>query len=192
MKSRIARAVAAIAVGSMLAVATGGVAAASVQESKGNTDTTAVGAQVLQLRDQLTKVAYAGDVGATQNTLGKLTPVLADLAGGHTYAIKAEAQRAAATSSDYSDEASKVLADRSIKPRQLPPIPALPKLPPPLDIVSNLLTNLLTLVTGLLGGLLGGAVPALPVPGLPAVPAVPGAPAVPGVPAVPALPALPA
>lgn len=175
MKSIIARSIATVAVGSLLAVASGGVASASVADGHGSTSTQAAAAQVLQLRDGLTKVAYAGDVAATRGTLDKLNPMLADLAAGKRYSIQAEQQNTASVAAGQGTETSRVLADPSVTPRQLPPVPALPKLPPPLDIVSNLLTNLLTTVTSLLSGLLGGGLPPLPVPGVPGVP-TPGLP----------------
>jgi hypothetical protein len=168
MKGRIVRSIAVVAAGSVLALASAGIAAADVAGGKGNSSTEAAGAQVLQLRDQLTKVAYAGDVNATKGTLGQLNPLLGDLSAGQRYSIEAAAKRSANLANGESNEAYRVLTNPSITPRQVPPVPSLPKLPPPLDIVSNLLQNLLTALTGLLGGLLGSA-PALPVPapGLP-------------------------
>jgi hypothetical protein len=176
MKSNIARAIAAIAAGSLLAMATAGMAAASPVGGKGTSSTEAAAAQVLQLRDDLTKVAYAGDVAATKDALAKLSPVLGDVAAGKRYVVQVDAQVKAADSKMRSDETSRILADPTATPRQLPPLPnvgaLLPKLPPPLSVVSDLLTTLLNAVTGLLGSLLSALPIPLPVPALP-IPALP-------------------
>ncbi|AXB45736.1 hypothetical protein [Amycolatopsis albispora] len=178
MKGIIARSIAAIAVGSLLAVASSGVAAASVVDNgKGASSTQAAGARVLELRDQLAKVAYAGDVSGTQGAVGQLDPLLTDLAAGDRYAIQSEAQETAGVARDYNTEVSRVLKTPNSEPRQVPPVPGLPPLPDPLTMVSGLLQSLLTTLTTLLGSLLGGAtVPAVPLP-VPAVPAVPALPA---------------
>ncbi|MEC3975061.1 hypothetical protein [Amycolatopsis sp. H20-H5] len=170
MKGNIARTIAAVAAGSLLAVASGGMAAASPAGGHGSSATQAVAAQVLQMRDDLTKVAYAGDVAKTQSALNTMSPVLADLAAGKRYTIQAETQARAVDSQDRADESSRLIADPTATPRQLPPLPlpALPDLPGPLKVVSDLLKTLLVAVTGLVSGLLGGLpVPGLPVPGLP-------------------------
>ncbi|TNC22904.1 hypothetical protein [Amycolatopsis alkalitolerans] len=176
MKGKFARIIAVAVAGSVLAMTGAGVASA---EGKGTSSTEAVGQQVLQLRDQLTRSAYGADVAGTERSLGQLSPVLGDLAAGQKYSIQADTQRQAADAHSVSTETSRVLADPSQAQtaRQLPSVPNLPDLPPPLNIVSNLLKSLLSLVTGLLGGLLGGGVPALPVPGVPSLPTppVPGA-----------------
>ncbi|HVV10865.1 hypothetical protein [Amycolatopsis sp.] len=167
MQGKIARAVAVLVAGSVLALAGAGVASAG---GKGTSSTEAAGQQVLQLRDQITKAAYGSDVSGTERSLDQLSPLLGDLAAGQKYTIQSENQQQAATANGQSTEASRILADPSqaAAARQLPPVPSLPDLPPPLNIVSNLLKNLLTLVTSLLSGLLGSAsVPALPVPALP-------------------------
>ncbi|PRX44753.1 hypothetical protein B0I33_111268 [Prauserella shujinwangii] len=174
MKGRIARAIAAAAAGVMLAVTGSGMAAASVVEGgKGSSSTEAAGTKVLELRDELTRKAYAGDVAGTQDTLARLDPLLADLAAGQQYSIQAESQQRADVAHQHAREAARLLADPSATPRQVPsvPLPEIPDLPPPLDVVSNLLKSLLSAVTGLLAGLLGGGVPELPVPETPEVPA---------------------
>ncbi|MFD4195301.1 MULTISPECIES: hypothetical protein [Amycolatopsis] len=162
MLGKFARIIAVAVAGSVLAVSGAGVAAAG---GKGTSSTQAAAEQVLQLRDQLARAAYAGDVPATQRSLGQMSPVLGDLAAGQKYTIQSDAQQAAATGNDYAAEASRVLADPSKagEVRQLPPVPDIPDLPPPLNIVSNLLKNLLKTVTSLLASLLGSA-PPLPVP----------------------------
>lgn len=176
MKSNIARSIAVIAVGSLLSMATAGMAVASPAGGKGTSSTEAAAAQVLQLRDDLTKVAYAGDVAATKDTLSKLSPLLGDVAAGKRYVVQVDAQAKAADSKMRSDETSRILADPTATPRQLPPLPnvgaLLPKLPPPLSVVSDLLTTLLNAVTGLLGSLLSALPIPLPVPALP-IPALP-------------------
>ncbi|MTD55975.1 hypothetical protein [Amycolatopsis pithecellobii] len=183
MKGKFARITAIAVAGSVLAMAGAGIASA---EGKGTSSTEAVGQQVLQLRDQLTRAAYGADVAGTQRSLDRLDPVLGDLAAGQKYSIQADRQQQAADARSLASDSSRVLADPSQAPtaRQLPvPVPDLPDLPPPLNIVTNLLKSLLTLVTTLLGGLLGGGVPSLPVPGLP----VGGAPSLP-TPGAPSLP----
>lgn len=193
MKSNIVRSIALITAGSLMVLASGAVASAGTVGGKGTSSTEAASAQVLQLRDDLTRVAYAGDVAGTKSTLNKLTPLLGDLAAGKRYAIQVDAQEKAADSKMRSTETSRILADPTATPRQLPPLPnigaLLPKLPPPLSIVTDLLTTLLNALTGLLSSLLSALpiplpLPALPLPGLPALP-VPALPAVPAVPAVP-------
>ncbi|MER6873811.1 hypothetical protein ABT279_27030, partial [Amycolatopsis sp. NPDC000673] len=74
MKGKIGRIIAVVAAGSLLAVGTSGMASASPAGGKGSSATQAVAAQVLQMRDDLTKVAYAGDVAKTRADLGKLSP----------------------------------------------------------------------------------------------------------------------
>ncbi|GAB3000124.1 hypothetical protein LWP59_36745 [Amycolatopsis acidiphila] len=175
MKGKFARILAIAVAGSVLAVSGAGVASA---DGKGTSSTEAAGQQVLQLRDQLTKSAYAADVPGTQRSLDQLSPVLGDLAAGQKYSIQADAQQQAADANGLSTEGSRILADpaQAQTARQLPPVPSLPDLPAPLDMVGNLVKNLLVTVTSLLLSLLPGGVPALPVPALP-VPAAP----VPGV-----------
>ncbi|WP_026360649.1 hypothetical protein [Amycolatopsis nigrescens] len=174
MKSRIARSIAVVAIGGLLAVASGGVAAAGTLGGKGTSSTQAAGAQMLQFRDELTKVAYAGDVTSTRSALGKMNPLLKDLSEGKRYSIAVEQQNVATDAKARSSEASRLLADPNAKPRQLPPLPLppLPDLPGPLKVVSDLLKTLLTAVTGLVAGLLGGGlpVPPLPVPPVPPLP----------------------
>lgn len=193
MKGNIGRIVALVAAGSLLAVGTAGMASASPVGGKGSSATEAVGAQVLQMRDDLTKVAYAGKVGMTRADLDKLSPVLADLAAGKRYTIQSETQQLSSAAQMRADESNRLLGDPTATARQLPPlpipVPTLPDLPGPLKIVSDLVKALLAAVTGILGGLLG-AVPPLPVP-LPPVPPVPGVPPVPA-PPVPGVPPVPA
>ncbi|WP_308190209.1 hypothetical protein [Amycolatopsis sp. GM8] len=194
MKGKFARIIAVAVAGSVLAMTGAGVAAA---DGKGSSSTEAVGQQVLQLRDQLTRAAYGADVPGTQRSLDQLNPVLGDLAAGQKYSIQADQQRQAADAQTYAGESSRILADPSQAGtvRQLPvALPDLPDLPPPLNIISNLVKSLLSLVTGLLSGLLGGGgLPPLPVPGLPGLPGgapslpTPGAPSLP-TPGAPALP----
>ncbi|TVT60525.1 hypothetical protein FNH05_04285 [Amycolatopsis rhizosphaerae] len=165
MKGKIARAVAVVVAGSVLAIGGAGVAAA---DSVGTSSTQAAGQQLLGMRDQLAKAAYAGDVQGTQRSLDQMSPLLGDLAGGQKYTLRSDAPQTAAAAKEQQAEASRVLADRDdpaemAQVRQLP-VPGLPDLPPPLNIVSNLIKSLLTLVTGLLAALLGGGVPALPLP----------------------------
>ncbi|WP_328605039.1 hypothetical protein OG943_34135 [Amycolatopsis sp. NBC_00345] len=175
MKGNIGRIIALVAAGSLLAVGTAGMASASPVGGKGSSATEAVGAQVLQMRDDLTKVAYAGKVGMTRADLDKLSPVLADLAAGKRYTIQSETQQLSSAAQLRADESNRLLGDPTATARQLPPlpipVPTLPDLPGPLKIVSDLVKALLAAVTGILGGLLG-AVPPLPVP-LPPVPGVP-------------------
>ncbi|HVW40680.1 MAG TPA: hypothetical protein VHC18_04955 [Amycolatopsis sp.] len=169
MKGKIARVIAVAVASSVLALAGAGVASAG---GKGTSSTQAAGQQLLQIRDDLAKKAYAGDVQGTQRALSQFNPLLGDLAAGQKYSIQSDAQQTAGTAQSQSAEASRILADPSqaATARQLPPVPDLPDLPPPLNIVSNLLKSVLTLVTSLLSSLLGGGVPALPVPGLPTLP----------------------
>jgi hypothetical protein len=183
MKSNIARSIAVVAVGSLLVLASGSMASASTSGGKGSSSTEAAFTQVLQARDDLTKVAYAGDVAATKASLKKLSPLLGDVAAGKRYAIQVDAQERASDSKVRSDETSRILNNPKATPRQLPPLPdvgaLLPKLPPPLSIITDLLTTLLNAVTGLLSSLLSALpiplpLPALPIPALPLpVPAVP-------------------
>lgn len=170
MKGKFARIIAVAVAGSVLAMTGAGVASA---DGKGTSSTEAAGQQVLQLRDQLTKSAYGADVSGTERSLNQLSPVLGDLAAGQKYSVQADTRQQAADANGLSTEGSRILTDPSqaSSARQLPPVPDLPDLPPPLNIVSNLLKTLLSLVTGLLAGLLGGGVPALPVP-LPSLPSV--------------------
>ena len=170
MKGKIARVIAVAVASSVLALVGAGVASAG---GKGTSSTQAAGQQLLQIRDDLARSAYAGDVQGTQRSLGQFSPLLGDLAAGQKYSIQSDAQQQAGTAQGQSAEASRILADpsKAATARQLPPVPDLPDLPAPLNIVSNLLKNLLTLVTGLLSSLLGGGVPSLPVPGLPSLPA---------------------
>ncbi|MEV6912142.1 hypothetical protein [Amycolatopsis sp. NPDC051071] len=167
MKSNIARTIAAVAAGSLLVVASAGAATASTDGGKGSSNTQALAAQVLEMRDGLTKAAYAGDVSKTRADLDKLSPVLGDIAAGKRYQIQTETQKLGDLAKGRSDESSRLLADPTAKARQLPPlpvpIPSLPDLPGPLKSVSDLVKALLTAVTGILAGLLGG----LPVPPLP-------------------------
>ncbi|MFE0021781.1 hypothetical protein [Amycolatopsis sp. NPDC059021] len=174
MKGKFVRSIAVLAAGTMLAVGTAHMAAAAPAGGHGTSSTQAVAARVLQLRDDLTKVAYAGDVNATKSRLDELNPVLSELATGKRYQIQAEAQDTAGKAELYGTETKRLLNDPKATPRQLPPVPAIPPikipdLPGPLKIVSDLLNALLNLVTGLLASLVGGGVPSLPVP----VPPVP-------------------
>ncbi|MBB5853567.1 hypothetical protein HDA45_003654 [Amycolatopsis umgeniensis] len=153
-------------------MASAGAATASTDGGKGSSNTQALAAQVLQMRDGLTKVAYAGDVSKTRADLDKLSPVLGDIAAGKRYQIQTETQKLGDLAKGRSDESSRLLADPKAKARQLPPlpvpIPSLPDLPGPLKIVSDLVKALLTAVTGILAGLLGGLpVPPLPLPPVP-------------------------
>ncbi|RJQ85836.1 hypothetical protein [Amycolatopsis panacis] len=170
MKGKIGRILAVVAAGSLLAVSSSGIASASPAGGKGTSSTQAVAAQVLQLRDDLTKVAYAGNVGLTRGDLEKLSPVLGDLASGKRYQIQSETQQLSSAAKERADESNRLLADPTATPRQLPPLPLppVPDLPGPLKIVSDLLKAVLGAVTGILGGLLGSLpVPPLPVPALP-------------------------
>ncbi|WP_410615284.1 hypothetical protein [Amycolatopsis sp. lyj-109] len=170
MKAKFGRVIALVAAGSLLAVATAGIASASQEGGKGSSSTQALAAQVLQMRDDLTKVAYAGDVGATRTDLGQLSPVLADIAAGKRYTIQTETGQLAGLAKGRADESTRLLADPKAKARQLPPLPLppIPDLPGPLKIVSDLLKALLGALTGILGGLLGALpVPPLPLPPLP-------------------------
>ena len=175
MKGKIGRSIALVAAGSLLAVATAGIASASPDGGKGSSSTQALAAQVLQMRDDLTKVAYASNVGATRTDLGQLSPVLADIAAGKRYTIQTDTQQLAGLAKGRADESARLLADPTAKPRQLPPLPLppIPDLPGPLKIVSDLLKALLGALTGILSGLLGSLpVPPLPLP-VPPLP-VPG------------------
>lgn len=170
MKGKLARAIATAAAGAMVAMASAGVATATIDDGKGASSTKSAAGHLLDMRDQLTTSAYNGDVTATKRMLTKLDPVLADLAGNERYAMDSKAQNQADKARTYASEASRVLDNPTLKPRQLPvpPTPEIPDLPPPLDIVSNLLKNVLASVTGLLGGLLGSPqVPPLPIPEVP-------------------------
>jgi len=170
MKAKFGRVIALVAAGSLLAVSTAGIASASPEGGKGSSSTQALAAQVLQMRDDLTKVAYAGNVGATRGDLGQLSPVLADIAAGKRYTIQTETGQLAGLAKGRADESTRLLADPTAKPRQLPPLPLppIPDLPGPLKIVSDLLKALLGALTGILGGLLGALpVPPLPLPPLP-------------------------
>ncbi|ATY15361.1 hypothetical protein CU254_36940 [Amycolatopsis sp. AA4] len=184
MKGKIGRIIAVVAAGSLLAVGTSGMASASPAGGKGSSATQAVAAQVLQMRDDLTKVAYAGDVAKTRADLDRLSPVLADIAAGKRYQVQSETQQLSSAAKLRADESSRLVSNPKATPRQLPPlpvpIPSLPDLPGPLKIVSDLVKALLAAVTGILGGLLGGLpVPPLPVPPLP-TPPLPAPAAVPG------------
>lgn len=174
MKGKFARILAIAVAGSVLAMSGAGVASA---DGKGTSSTEAAGQQVLQLRDQLTRDAYAADVPGTQRSFDQLSPVLGDLAGGQKYAVQADDQKKAGDAQSLSTEGSRVLADptHAQTARQLPPVPSLPDLPSPLDMVNNLVKTLLMTVTSLLMSLLPAGVPPLPVPG--------GAPSLPPVPA---------
>jgi hypothetical protein len=188
MKGKIGRIIAVVAAGSLLAVGTSGMAAASPAGGKGSSSTQAVAAQVLQMRDDLTKVAYAGDLAKTRADLDRLSPVLGDIAAGKRYQVQSETQQLSGAAKVRADESNRLLADPSATPRQIPPlpIPPIPDLPGPLKPISDLLKTLLGAVTTLLAGLLGGLpVPPLPVPPVP-TPPLP-APPVP-VPPVPAPP----
>ncbi|GAA5163205.1 MULTISPECIES: hypothetical protein [Amycolatopsis] len=177
MKGKFARIIAVAVAGSVLAVSGAGVASA---DGKGTSSTEAAGHQVVQLRDELTKAAYAGDVTGTQRSLDQLTPLLGDLATSEKYSIQSDARQTAATANDQATETSRILADpaQADTARQLPAVPTLPDLPAPLDMVNNLVKTLLLTVTSLAMSLLPGGVPALPVP---SAPALPGAPTLPGV-----------
>ncbi|SFB61139.1 hypothetical protein SAMN05216266_12745 [Amycolatopsis marina] len=165
MKSRFARSIAAIAVGGMLAVSMAGMASASVVDNgKGTSSTEAAGAQVLELRDHLARVAYAGDVRSTKDALQRLDPLLGDLSAGQVYAIQAEAQEIAGTAQAQRNENARVLADPGSAPRQVPQASALPSLPDPLTMLNGLLQSLLQTLSKLLINLLGP----LPVPPVPA------------------------
>lgn len=177
MKSRIGRAIGAVAIGSLLAVSTSGMAAASeTGGGSGTASTEAAGAHVLQLRDQLTKKAYAGDLAATRATMAELAPMLDELAVGKRYALSSEAQQVALRAAKRADEVRAALAHPQQAPRQLPAPPGMPPLPSPLTLLSALLQSLLMKVTSLVGSLLGSA-PPLPVPDTPQVPGTPGLPA---------------
>jgi hypothetical protein len=170
MNGKIARTIAIAVTGSVLTVSGAGVASA---DSVGDSSTQAASQQLLQLRDQLTKTAYGADVQGTKLSLDQLSPVLGEFAAGDHPDVRSDVPNMAATADEESTEASRILANpaQAATARQLPPVPSLPDLPPPLNIVSDLLKNLLTTVTGLLGSLLGGGVPPLPVPvGLPTPP----------------------
>jgi hypothetical protein len=170
MKGKIGRSIALVAAGSLLAVATAGIASASPEGGKGSSSTQALAAQVLQMRDDLTKVAYASNVGATRADLGQLSPVLADIAAGKRYTVQTDTEQLAGLAKGRADESARLLADPTAKPRQLPPLPLppIPDLPGPLKIVSDLLKALLGALTGILSGLLGSLpVPPLPLPPLP-------------------------
>ncbi|MEU6645089.1 hypothetical protein ABZ863_21350 [Saccharomonospora sp. NPDC046836] len=145
-----------------------GVAAAgTVGGGKGSSSTEAASAQVLELRDQLARVAYAGDVKGTQDTLAALDPLLTDLAVGQVYSIQAEAKDQAGMAKDQQSEASRILADSAAEPRAYTnQLPGLPGLPDPLSMLNGLLQGLLDTLKALLGSLLG----ALPVPALPPLP----------------------
>ncbi|GHF75170.1 hypothetical protein FHX82_002239 [Amycolatopsis bartoniae] len=173
MKGRIARIIAVAVTGSVLAVAGAGSASA---DGKGTSSTEAAGHQVVQLRDDLTKAAYAGDVAGTQRSLGQLSPLLGDLATSDRYSIQSDARQTAATANDQAQQTTRILTDpaQAGSVPQLPAVPSLPDLPAPLDKVNNLVKSLLLNVTSLALSLLPGGVPALPVPNDLPVPAAPG------------------
>jgi len=171
MKRKFVRTIAMLAIGGLLAVGGSGMAAASVLDNgKGATSTQAAGARLLELRDELTKVAYAGDATAARSALERLDPELATAAAGEKYTIQAAEQEKAGVARQYTTEISRVLDDPSVVPVQLPPLPLppIPDLPGPLKIVSDLLKAVLGAVSGIVAGLLGAVpVPPLPVPPLP-------------------------
>lgn len=170
MKGTIVRSIVSVAIGSLLAVSTSGIAAASVSDNgTGSSGTEAAGASVLELRDQLTEVAYAGDVGATKATMSELEPLLAQLAAGERYAVPTESQQVASDASTQAGKVGAVLANPEAAPRQAAQVPELPPLPSPLSMLNGLLQSLLLTLSGLVGGLLGSA-PPLPVPPTPAPP----------------------
>ncbi|WP_158887632.1 hypothetical protein [Amycolatopsis anabasis] len=153
MKGRIVRSIAVIVASSVVALTSAGVAAAG---GKGNSSTEAAGAQVVKLRDQLARDAYAGDNARTSGTLGKLNPLLADLAAGKRYSIQAESQSMAGDVHKQGVQTARYVAD----PRQLPPVPGLPG--DPLAMVKNLVMSLVDALCGLVKSLLGGGAPSLP------------------------------
>lgn len=176
MKGKIVRSIAVIALGSVLALTSAGVAAAG---EKGSPES--AGAQVLALRDQLAKSALARDAEATTAALGQLNPLLSDLAGGQRYSIQSQQQKLAGAAYQQGVEAAKAVADYSFTPQQLPPVPGLPPTPDPMKLLGDLIQKVADLVKSLLG------LPVPPIPGLPTPPGLPGLPTPPGLP-VPPLP----
>src|SRR5205823_14833364 len=105
-----------VAAGSLLAVVTAGIASASPAGGKGSSSTQALAAQVLQMRDDLTKVAYAANVGATRTDLGQLNPVLADIAAGKRYTVQTDTEQLAGLAKGRADETVRLLNDPKAHP----------------------------------------------------------------------------
>src|SRR3569833_3436895 len=123
MKGKFGRSVALVAASSLLAVGTAGIASASPDGGKGSSSTQALAAKVLQMRDDLTKVAYAGNVGATRADLGQMSPVLADIAAGKRYTVQTDTEQLAGLAKSRADESSRLLPLPTAKARHLPPRP---------------------------------------------------------------------
>ncbi|NIH78059.1 hypothetical protein [Amycolatopsis viridis] len=163
MKATLARIVAIVVAGSALAL--GGSAVASADGS-GTSSTQAAGDQLAQLRQELVDRAYTADVPGTQRALGQMSPLLGDLATGEQYTVQSDTRETAASAQDDATTASRIIADpaQAEHVKQAPAVPsALPNLPPPLDIVADLLKTLIQKLTDLLNALVGNP-PALTVP----------------------------
>ncbi|MEV6913223.1 hypothetical protein [Amycolatopsis sp. NPDC051071] len=151
MSSQLTRALAILVTAASVTLAGAGVAAAGGPGGNGSSSTTSVAAEVQTMRDTLASGADSGDVSGTQATLGRLDPVLTELAQGERYTIQAEAKDSAVTAKQENATAKQgvdELATNGAPRAGLPPVSALLN-----ALLQRLLISLSSLVNDLLGGL---------------------------------------
>jgi hypothetical protein len=150
MKNQLTRALAILVTAASVSVAGAGVAAAGGPGGSGSSSTTSAAAEVQTLRDGLASRADRGDVPGTQATLGRLDPLLTDLAQGKRYTIQAGARDTAATARQENTEARKGVDELATQLKERA------GLPPVTDLLNALLQRLLLSLSSLVNDLLGG------------------------------------
>ncbi|WP_410663524.1 hypothetical protein [Amycolatopsis sp. lyj-84] len=151
MRSQLTRALVILVTAASVTLAGAGVATAGGPGGNGSSSTTSVAAEVQTLRDALVSRADSGDVPGTQAALGRLAPVLTELAQGERYMIQAEAKDSAATARQENATAKQDVDELAtdVESRAgLPPVSALLN-----ALLQRLLISLSSLVNDLLGGL---------------------------------------
>lgn len=168
MKGKIARAIAIVAVGSVLSLTGSGVAAAAAADSAadkaiGSSSTMDAAAQVQAFHDQLSAAADAGNVSEASDTIEALQPLLTEITAGQRYAVPSESQDIATDANAEASDVSAALADYEAGR-------SLPGLPDPVAMLKTLVQTLLSLLMSLVDSLLGAVppVPDVPLPGVPA------------------------
>ncbi|WP_410599648.1 hypothetical protein [Amycolatopsis sp. lyj-90] len=151
MRSQLTRTLAILVTAASVTLAGAGVATAGGPGGNGSSSTTSVAAEVQTMRDALVSRADSGDVSGTQATLGRLAPVLTELAQGERYLIQTEAKDSAATARQENATAKQGVDELAtgVESRVgLPPVSALLN-----ALLQRLLISLSSLVNDLLGGL---------------------------------------
>jgi hypothetical protein len=127
-----------------------GAALAGGPGGSGSSSTTSAAAEVQALREGLAARADHGDVPGTRTALGRLDPLLTELAQGNRYTIQAGARDTAATARQENTEARQGVDELAAR------LEARQGLPSVTDLLNALLQRLLLSLSSLVNDLLGG------------------------------------